>query len=76
MSHVGYPCLIESFGGVSAFPCRDLEPVGTEMMENTFDGDVGITKIFFVEFFDVLFMLSMMRCMPKFVTASCRSNSF
>ena len=24
-------------------------------MENTFDGAVGVTKIFFVEFFDVLF---------------------
>ena len=55
VGHVGHPCLIESFGGVSAFPCHDLAPVGSEMMENTFDGAVGVTKIFFVEFFDVLF---------------------
>ena len=25
------------------------------MMENTFDGAVGVAKIFFVQFFDVLF---------------------
>ena len=57
MDHVGHPCLIEieGFGGVSAFPCYDLAPVGLEMAENTFDGVVGVTKIFFVEFFDVLF---------------------
>jgi len=39
------------------------------MMENTFDGAVGVTKIFFVEFFDVLFFNAV-------VTTSCRSNSF
>ncbi len=54
VGHVGYPCLIEGFGGVSAFPCHDLAPVGLEMVENTFDVAVGITKIFFVEFFDLL----------------------
>jgi hypothetical protein len=36
VGHVGHPCLIESFGGVSAFPCHDLATVGSEMMENTF----------------------------------------
>ena len=36
-------------------PFHDLAPVGTEMMEITFDGAVGVTKIFFVEFFNVLF---------------------
>ena len=36
-------------------PCHDLAPVGSEMVENTFDGAVGVTEIFFVEFFDVLF---------------------
>ena len=51
VGHVGYPCLIESFGGVRAFPCHDLAPVGSEMMEYTFDGAVGVTEIFFVEFF-------------------------
>jgi hypothetical protein len=57
VDHVGHPCLIEieGFGGVSAFPCYDLAPVGLEMVENTFYGVVGVTKIFFVEFFDVLF---------------------
>ncbi len=55
VGHVGHPCLIESFGGVRAFPYHDLAPVGLEMMEYTFDGAVGVTKIFFVEFFDVLF---------------------
>ncbi len=55
MGHVGHPCLIEGFGGISAFPCHDLAPVGSEMVENTFDGVVGITEIFFVEFFDILF---------------------
>jgi len=54
VGHVGHPCLIESFGGIIAFPCHDLAPVGSEMMENTFDGAAGVTKIFFVEFFDVL----------------------
>ena len=79
VGHVGHPCLIESFGGVCAFPCHDFAPVGLEMMEYTFDGAVGVAKIFFVEFFDVLYCSStllMMRCMPKLVTASCRSNSF
>ncbi len=77
VGHVGHPCLIESFSGIRAFPCHDLTPVGSEMMENTFDGAVGITKIFFFEFFDVLSStLSMMRCTPKLVTTSCRSNSF
>ncbi len=52
---VGYPCLIESFGGISAFPCHDLAPVGLEMMENVFDGSVGIPKVLFVEFFNILF---------------------
>ena len=52
---VGCPCLIEGFGGVGAFLCHNLAPVGSEMMENTFDGAVGVTKIFFVQFFDVLF---------------------
>ena len=36
-------------------PCHDLAPVDLEMLENTFDGAVGVTEIFFVEFFDVLF---------------------
>jgi hypothetical protein len=71
VGHVGYPCLIEDFGGVSAF-CHDLAPVGLEIIENTFDVAVGETKIFFVEFFEQ----SMMRCTPMLVTASCRSNSF
>ncbi len=53
--YVGYPCLIEGFGGISAFPCHDIEPVGSEMVENTFDGVVGIPKVLFVEFFDILF---------------------
>ena len=52
VGHVGHPCLIESFGGVSAFPCHDLAPVGLEIMENTFDGVVGL---FFIEFFNLLF---------------------
>jgi hypothetical protein len=55
VGHVGYPCLIEGFGGISAFPCLDLAPVGLEMMENIFDGVVGITKVLFVEFFNILF---------------------
>ena len=55
VGHVGHPFLIEGFGGISAFPCHDFAPVGLEIVENTFDGVVGITKIFFVEFFDVLF---------------------
>jgi hypothetical protein len=54
--HVGYPCLIEGFGGVSAFPCHDLAPVGLEMVENTFDGVVGVPKVLFIEFFDILFL--------------------
>ena len=33
---------------------HDFAPVGLEMMEYTFDGAVGVTEIFFVEFFDVL----------------------
>ncbi len=55
VGHVGYPCLIEGFGGVSAFPCHDLAPVGLEMVENTFDGAVGVPEVLFVEFFDILF---------------------
>ncbi len=57
VSYVGYPCLIESFDGISAFPCpcRDLAPVGLEMVENTFDDVVGIPEIIFVEFFNLLF---------------------
>ena len=47
--------MVESFSGVGALLCHDLAPVGSEMLENTFDGAVGITKIFFVQFFDVLF---------------------
>ncbi len=55
VGHVGYPCLIEGFSSVSAFPCHDLAPVGLEMVENTFDGVVGIPKVLFIEFFDMLF---------------------
>ncbi len=55
VGHVGYPCLIEGFGGISAFPCHDLAPVGLEMMENIFDGVVGIPEVLFVEFFNILF---------------------
>ncbi len=55
VGHVGYPCLIEGFGGFSAFPCHDLAPVGSEMVENTFDGVVGVPKVLFAEFFDILF---------------------
>ena len=55
VGRAGCPCLIESFSCISAFPCHDLAPVGSEMTENTFDGVVGIPKILFVEFFDVLF---------------------
>ncbi len=51
VGHTGYPCLIEGFGGISASPCHDLAPVGSEMVENTFDGVVGVPK----EFFDILF---------------------
>jgi hypothetical protein len=52
VGHVGCPCLIEGFGGISAFPCH---PVGSEMVENTFDGVVGVPEVLFVEFFDILF---------------------
>ncbi len=55
VGHVGHPCLIKCFGGLSAFPCHDLAPVGSEMVENTFDCVVGVTEVFFVEFFNVLF---------------------
>ncbi len=55
VSHVGHPCLMKCFGGLSAFPCHDLAPHGSEMVENTFDCVVGVTEEFFVEFFDVLF---------------------
>jgi hypothetical protein len=55
VGHVGYPSLIEGFGGVSAFPCHDLAPVGSEMAENTFDGVVGVPEVLFVEFVDILF---------------------
>jgi hypothetical protein len=55
VGHVGCPCPIEGFGGISAFPCHDLAPVGSEMVENTFDGVVGLPKVLFIEFFDKLF---------------------
>ncbi len=55
VDHVGYPCMIEGFGGISVFPCHDLAPVGSEMVENTFDGVVGIPEVLFVEFFNILF---------------------
>ncbi len=57
VSYVGYTCLIKSFDGISAFPCpcRDLSPVGLEMVENTFDDVVSIPEIIFVEFFNLLF---------------------
>jgi hypothetical protein len=55
VGHVGYPCLIEGFGSVSAFPCHDLAPVGLEMVENTFDGVAGVPSVLFLEFFDILF---------------------
>ena len=55
VSHVGHPCLMKCFGGLSAFPCHDLAPLGSEMVENTFDCVVCVTKVFFVEFFNVLF---------------------
>ncbi len=55
VGHVEYPCLIEGFGGISAFPCHDFTPVGLEMVDNIFDGVVGIPKVLFVEFFDILF---------------------
>jgi hypothetical protein len=32
VGHVGYPCLIEGFCGISAFPCNDLAPVGLELL--------------------------------------------
>jgi hypothetical protein len=54
VGHVGYPCLKESFGGVSGLHCHDLAPVGLEMVEKTFDGVLGIPKILFVEFFHIL----------------------
>ncbi len=54
VGHVGYPCPIEGFVGISAFPCHDLAPVGLEMMDNIFDGVVGIPKVLFVEFFSIL----------------------
>jgi hypothetical protein len=55
VGHVGYPCLTEGFGGVSAFPCHDLAPVGLEMMENFFDCAVGIPEVLFIEFLNILF---------------------
>ncbi len=56
VGHVGYPCLVEGFGGISVFPYHDLAPVGLEMVENTFDGVVVIPEVLFVEFFDILFL--------------------
>jgi hypothetical protein len=46
---------MKCFGGLSVFPCHNLAPVGSEMVENTFYCVVGVTEVFFVEFFDVLF---------------------
>ncbi len=59
VGHVGYPCLVEGFGGISKFPCHDLAPVGLEMMENIFDGAVGIPEVLFIEFFNILFFTLM-----------------
>ena len=55
VGHVGYPCLIESFGGVSDFPCHGIAPVGSDMVEKTFDSVVGKPEKLFVEFFKILF---------------------
>ena len=55
VGHVGCSCLKESFGGVSDFPCHGIAPVGSEMVEKTFDGVVGIPKILLIEFFKILF---------------------
>jgi hypothetical protein len=55
VGHVGYPSLIEGFSGISAFPCHDLSPVGLEMVENNFDGVVGVPEVLIVEFFNILF---------------------
>jgi hypothetical protein len=76
VGNVGYPCLIESFGGVSAFPCHDLATVGSEMVEKPFDIVVGIPKFFDILFFDAVNNLSTMCWTPMLVTASCRSKSF
>ena len=47
--------MVECFGCVSALPCHDLAPVGSEMGKDAFDGVVGIPKVLFIELFDVLF---------------------
>jgi hypothetical protein len=55
VGHVGYPSLIGGFGDVSAFSCHDLAPVGSEMVENTFDGVIVVPEVLFVKFFNILF---------------------
>jgi hypothetical protein len=56
--HVGDPRLVEYIGGISALLCHDLAPVGLEMVKDTFDGVVGVSKVLFIELCDVLFFIA------------------
>ncbi len=48
--------MVECLGCVGALLSHDLAPVGAEMINDGLDGLIRVTKIFFVEFFNVLLL--------------------
>ncbi len=50
-----YPGVVDCVGCIRAFFCHDLAPFGAKMGEDSFDCLVGIAKVIFIEFLNVLF---------------------
>ncbi len=56
MSKAGYPCVVESFGGIRVFFGHHLTPIFAKVFEEGLYRLVGIAKVVFIELLDVLLL--------------------
>ncbi len=56
MSGAAYPCVVESFGGTSAFLGHHLTPICAKVFEEGLYRLVGIAKVVLIELLDILLL--------------------
>ncbi len=56
MSGAGYPCVVGHLGGIRAFLCHHLTPIGAKVCEEGLYPLVGVAKVVLIELLIVLLL--------------------
>ncbi len=56
MSGAGYPCVVESFGGISVFLGHHLTPICAKVLEEGLYCLVGVAKVVLIELLGILLL--------------------